>query len=125
MRGRPRKSKTLKPKTEIGSCEQVRLNVYPISVQISPFRDSSGFRGRSDYHVDYEVKFRGFVVEWVTTGKSCETEWILDGFFKHMQPFLLDRCTPTDKKEIHAEKAKLRMVKAEENVRLRRWMCLP
>jgi hypothetical protein len=45
--------------------------------------------------------------------------WVFDVFFKHMQPFLRDRSAAADCKEFHAEKAKLRMLTAEENIRLR------
>ena len=90
-----------------------------INDQICAFRNASGFRGRSDFHVDHEIKFRDLAAEWIATGKSCETEWVYDEFFKHMQPFLRDRSAAADWKKFHANRAKLRMLTAEENRRLR------
>jgi hypothetical protein len=59
-----------------------------INDQVCAFRNASGFRGLSDYHVDHEIKLRDLAAEWIATGKSCETKWVLGGLFKHMQLFL-------------------------------------
>jgi hypothetical protein len=85
-------------KPSLDSRRPALLNALRMEIndQVCALRNASGFRGRSDYHVDHEIKFRGLIAEWIATGKPCETEWVFDGFFKHMQPFLRDRSAAAD-----------------------------
>jgi hypothetical protein len=55
------------------------------------FRNDSGFRGRSDYHVDCVIKFKDLADEWLSASESCKLRWLFDGYFRRMQPFLRDR----------------------------------
>ena len=86
--------------------------------QTHGFRVQEGCSGRTDLHVDHdEVKFRDIAREWLELTPTAEYEWRRGGF-RHEQCFLKDPRHARSWRVYHEGRARLRMLTAEENLRL-------
>lgn len=91
---------------------------HEVSTQISDFRWRQGCQGRTDLHVDHdEVKFRDIAREWLEMNPTAECEWRKE-FLRRKLPCLKDPNHARSWQEYHLRRARLRMLTAEENMRL-------
>ena len=82
------------------------------------FRASKGYTGMgSEFHVDHTVKFRDIAKQWLEMNPNVEYEWRRERFtFK--QFFIKDPEQASSWRQFHRDKAVLRMLTAEENLRI-------
>jgi len=89
-----------------------------VHYQSRDFRASQGYTGMgSEFHVDHKVKFRDIAKQWLELNPNVEYESRRERFtFK--QFFIKDPEQASRWRQFHRDKAVLRMLTAEENLRI-------